>query len=206
MTASEPPRFQAKCIKISAVVTRSGTDSTSPIVAIFGRNFSQDKHLAKCSEIFEKKGFHTIRISSTFVNTVLRMNRTKTISLKFLEILEEMNSNQNRPIILYTMSMGGFMMYHLINEAILTPGQQDYNSIHVAGCIFDSCPTFLNFNILKEQLKVLNTIQNSLSKVLLQLGWIVVYPVFLLSPVVRGQILQDSMASPLGCPELILVQ
>ena len=130
--------------------------------------FSQDKHLAKCSEIFEKKGFDTIRISSTFVNTVLRMNRTKTISLKFLEILEEMNSNQNRPIILYTMNMGGFMMYHFINEAISTPGQQDYNSIHVAGCIFDSCPTFLNLNTLKEQLKVLNTVQNPLSKVLLQ--------------------------------------
>ena len=160
--------------------------------------------MEKYSEIFEKKGFDTVWISSNTVNTVLRLNRTKEISFELLDILKEMKSNQNQPVILYALSMGGFMVHHFIKEAISTPGRPHYNSIHVVGCIFDSCPTFLNFNSLKEHLRVSKTVQKPLIKLLMQFGLVVVYPAFLLSPAVRHHIVQACMSSLLGCPELFL--
>ena len=147
--ASESAHFQAKCKEIGAVVTRSGTDKSSPIVAILGWNSAQDKHLAKYSEIFEKKGFDTIRISANPFNTFILLNRVKDVSLKLLDILVEMKSNQNRPVILYCLSMGGFNVYYFINQAISSPGDQHFNSIRVVGCIFDSCPHFPGLQSIK---------------------------------------------------------
>ena len=80
VVTSKSARSQAKCKMIGAVVTSSGTDCTSPIVGILGWNLSQHRHLAKFSEMFEKKGFDTARITSTLNNTVLRLNRAKEIT------------------------------------------------------------------------------------------------------------------------------
>lgn len=203
--ASESTQFQAKCKKIGAVVTKSGTDGRSPIVAILGWNSAQDKHLAKYSEIFENKGFDTIRISANPFNTFMLLNRVKDISLKLLDILVEMKSNQTRPIILYCLSMGGFNVYYFIHQAILTPGQQHFNSIHVAGCIFDSCPHFPGLHSVKGvQSTILETIPNPLLKGLVWVGLGVFAPLaFLLSSNIK-RLIPNTITAPLGCPELFL--
>ena len=203
---SHSSHFEAKCKKMGAVVTRTGTESsTNPIVALLGWNSAQDKHLAKYSEIFEQKGFDTVRIPANPYNTFLRLNRVKEISLEFLEILEEMNSKQNRPFILYAFSMGGFNMGYFIREAITTPGLRHFNSINVIGCIFDSCPHFPGWQSIKGiQSTIVETIPNPLIKVpvWVALG-VVTPPVFLFTPVLR-RLIPESMAAPLGCPELFL--
>ncbi|KAJ7385518.1 Transmembrane protein 53 [Desmophyllum pertusum] len=206
-TMSESADFQAKCKKIGAVVTRTGSDSesTSPIVALLGWNSAQDQHLAKYSEIFEQKGFDTVRIPADPFNTFLRPNSVKKISLKLLDILVEMKSKHDRPFILYSFSMGGFMVYHFINQAISTPGKQHFNSLHVIGCIFDSCPHFPGMQSLKGiQSTIVETIPNPLFKVAMWVGLSVVAPpVFLFNPTLK-QLISVAMASPLGCPELFL--
>lgn len=203
--ACESSHFQAKCKKIGAVVTRSEAHSSSPIVAILGWNSAQDKHLAKYSEIFEKKGFDTIRISADPFNTFMVLSRVKSVSLKLLEILVEMKSDQNRPFILYSFSMGGFNVYHFIHQAILTQGHQYYKSIHVMGCIFDSCPHFPGLQSIKGvQSTIVETIPNPLLKMLLWVGLGVACPVaFLLSSHIK-QLIPDNIESPMSCPELFL--
>ena len=70
MTASESPRFQAKCIKIGAVVTRSGADSTSPIVAILGWNFPK---------------------TNTWLNAVKYLKRRALIRSEYLQLLSTLS-------------------------------------------------------------------------------------------------------------------
>ena len=204
---SESAHFQAKCKKISAVVTRVGTEnaSTSPIVALLGWNSAQDKHLEKYSEIFEQKGFDTVRLPANPFNTFLRLSQVKKISMELLDIMVEMKSGQNRPFILYSFSMGGFNMYFFIKQAICTPGQKHFNSIHVMGCIFDSCPHFPGWHSLKGiQSTILETIPNPLVKVPVWLGLAVVCPpVFLFGSYIK-QLIPGSINSPLSCPELFL--
>ena len=124
MASSESTQFQAKLKKIGAVVTRAGTYNRNPIVALLGWNSAQDKHLAKYSEIFENKGFDTIRLSANPFNTFILLSRVKDVSLKLLNILIEMKSDPNQPVILYSLSMGGFNVYYFIHQAILAPGQK----------------------------------------------------------------------------------
>lgn len=204
---SESAHFQAKCKKISAVVTRVGTESgsTSPIVALLGWNSAQDKHLAKYSEIFEQRGFDTVRLPANPFNTFLRLSQVKKISMELLDILVEMKSGQNRPFILYSFSMGGFNVYFFIKQAISTPGQKHFNAIHVMGCIFDSCPHFPGWQSLKGiQWTILETIPNPLVKVPVWLGLAVVCPLALLFGPYIKQLIPGSINSPLNCPELFL--
>ena len=206
VTMTSPPYFEDKCNKIGAVVTRTGTESSrSPVVALLGWNSAQDKHLAKYSEIFEQKGFDTIRIPANPYNTFLRLNRVKEISLELLEILEEMNSNQNRPFILYAFSMGGFNVGHFITQAISIPGQRHFKSINIIGCIFDSCPHFPGWHSLKGvQSTILETIPNPLIRAAVWVGLgLVCPPVFLFSSELK-QLIPDSISYPFGCPELFL--
>lgn len=134
-----------------------------------GWNLSQDRHLAKYGEMFEKKGFDTVRITSTPNNTVLRLNRAKEITAHHRIVGDTWRNElkSKRPVILFALSLGGIydasLYRHFIKQAICAPGQHHYNSIPVVGCIFDSCPTFLNFNSLKEHLIVSKSIQNSLA-------------------------------------------
>ena len=202
---SETASIQAKCKKIGAVITRSGTNNKSPIVAVLGWNSAQDKHLAKYSEIFEKKGFDTIRISANPINTFIRLKKVKDVSLELLDILVEMKSNQNRPIILYSLSMGGFNVYYFILQAITTQGHRHFSSIRVVGCIFDSCPHFPGWHSLKGvQSTILEAIPNPLLKGFVWLGLgVIVPPVFLFSSYIK-KLIPGTIESPLGCPELYL--
>ncbi|XP_078357543.1 transmembrane protein 53-like [Oculina patagonica] len=206
-TISESTHFQAKCKKIGAVVTRVGTESAStcPIVALLGWNSAQDKHLAKYSEIFEQKGFDTVRIPANPYNTFIRLSKVKEISMELLDILVEIKSQQNQPFILYAFSMGGFNMYYFIKQAITTPEHKHFNTIHVMGCIFDSCPHFPGFHSLKGiQSTILETIPNPLIKVPVWVGLaVVVPPVFYFTPYIK-QLIPGTISSPLGCPELFL--
>lgn len=204
---SESVSFQAKCKKIGAVVTRAGAEntSTSPIVALLGWNSAQDKHLAKYSEIFEQKGFDTVRIPANPFNTFMRLNRVKDISMTLLDILVEMKSQQNRPFIFYSLSMGGFNVYYFLNQAISTPGQQHFNSIQVMGCIFDSCPHFPGMHSLKGvQSTILEVIPNPLLKILVWVGLAAAFPpVWLFNRDIK-KLIPRTISSPLGCPELFL--
>lgn len=204
---SESVSFQAKCKKIGAVVTRAGAEntSTSPIVALLGWNSARDKHLAKYSEIFEQKGFDTVRIPANPFNTFMRLNRVKDISMTLLDILVEMKSQQNRPFILYSLSMGGFNVYYFLNQAISTPGQQHFNSIQVMGCIFDSCPHFPGMHSLKGvQSTILEVIPNPLLKILVWVGLAAAFPpVWLFNRDIK-KLIPRTISSPLGCPELFL--
>lgn len=205
-TITNSSHFEDKCKKIGAVVTRTGAESSrSPVVAILGWNSAQDKHLAKYSEIFEQKGFDTIRIPANPYNTFLRLNRIKEISLELLEILEEMNANQNRAFILYAFSMGGFNVNHFIRQAISIPGQRHFKSINIIGCIFDSCPHFPGWQSLKGiQSTILDTIPNPLIKAVVWVGLgLVCPPVYLFSSELK-LLIPDSMSNPFGSPELFL--
>lgn len=205
MASSESTQFQAKLKKIGAVVTRAGTYNRNPIVAILGWNSAQDKHLAKYSEIFENKGFDTIRLSANPFNTFILLSRVKDVSLKLLNILIEMKSDPNQPVILYSLSMGGFNVYYFIHQAISTPGQKYFKSINIVGCIFDSCPHFPGAHSLKGvRSTILETIPNPLLKGLMWVGLgIVVPPAFHFGPYIK-RLISDSIHSPMGCPELYL--
>lgn len=203
--ATESKQFQASCRKIGAVVTRTEARNSKPIVALLGWNSAQDKHLAKYSEIYEKKGFDTIRISANPFSTFIFLHRAKNVAQNLLDILVEMKSDQDRSIIIYAFSMGGFNVYHFIRQAISSPEHQHFNSIHVVGCIFDSCPHFPGMHSLPGvQSSIVETIPNPLAKGVVWIGLGIACPVaFLLSPHVK-HLIPDNINSPLGCPELFL--
>ena len=197
--------LEAKCKRIGAVITRRDEQQKGPIVALLGWNSAQDKHLAKYSEIFENKGFDTIRISANPFNTFLLLKNVKKISLLLLDILEEMDSGQKRPFVFFAFSMGGFNSLFFINEAILTPGQVHFNSISVMGTIFDSCPHFPGFHSISGvQSTIMDTIKNPLLKVTIWVGLALVCPtVFLLSQDIK-RLIPESMVAPARSPELFL--
>ena len=203
--ASESKQFQARCRKIGAVVTKAEARNSKPIVALLGWNSAQDKHLAKYSEIYEKKGFDTVRISANPVSTMIFLHRAKNVAQNLLDILVEMKSDQDCSIIIHAFSMGGFNVYHFMRQAILSLGHQHFNSIHIIGCIFDSCPHFPSMHsTLSVQSSILQNIPNPLAKVVAWIGLGVVYPLaFLLSPHIK-RLIPDNINSPLGCPELFL--
>ena len=203
--ASESKQFQARCRKIGAVVTKAEARNSKPIVALLGWNSAQDKHLAKYSEIYEKKGFDTIRISGNPFSTMMFLHRAKNVAQNLLDILVEMKSDQDCSIIIHAFSMGGFNVYHFMRQAILSPGHQHFNSIHIIGCIFDSCPHFPSMHsTLSVQSSILQNIPNPLAKVVTWIGLGIVYPsVYLLGPHLKP-LISDNINSPLGCPELFL--
>ena len=203
--ASESKQFQARCRKIGAVVTKTEARNSKPIVALLGWNSAQDKHLAKYSEIYEKKGFDTVRISANPFSTFIFLHRGKNVAQNLLDILVEMRSDQDCSIIIHAFSMGGFNVYHFMRQAILSPGHQHFNSIHIIGCIFDSCPHFPGMHSLPGiQSSIVETIPNPLAKVVVWIGLGITCPVvLLLSPHVKP-LIPDNINSPLGCPELFL--
>ena len=203
--ASESKQFQARCGKIGAVVTKTEVRNSKPIVALLGWNSAQDKHLVKYSDIYEKKGFDTVRISANPFSTMMFLHRAKNVAQNLLDILVEMKSDQDCSIIIHAFSMGGFNVYHFMRQAILSPGHQHFNSIHIVGCIFDSCPHFPSMHsTLSVQSSILQNIPNPLAKVVVWIGLGVVYPLaFLLSPHIK-RLIPDNINSPLGCPELFL--
>ncbi|KAK2558425.1 Transmembrane protein 53 [Acropora cervicornis] len=203
--ASESKQFQARCRKIGAVVTKAEARNSKPIVALLGWNSAQDKHLVKYSDIYEKKGFDTVRISANPFSTMMFLHRAKNVAQTLLDILVEMKSDKDCSIIIHAFSMGGFNVYHFMRQAILSPGHQHFNSIHIIGCIFDSCPHFPSMHsTLSVQSSILQNIPNPLAKVVAWIGLGVAYPLaFLLSPHIK-RLIPDNINSPLGCPELFL--
>ncbi|XP_064624945.1 transmembrane protein 53-like [Lineus longissimus] len=110
-----------------------------PVIVLLGWMNCQDKHLAKYSEIYEKKGCVTIRyivpIEDLFYNQSTKLKRTAT---KLLDLLYDMELEENQ-LFFHVFSNGGGYVYRNITEQLHS--NTKYRALKLKGCVFDSCPS-----------------------------------------------------------------
>lgn len=144
--SSAPEHFPSKCeIKVNPQITIRNNDRTnqSPLVFIFGWGNGRKKNLLKYSEIFEKKNFTTVLVTSTLLNSLFRTStagrkESENVKQVLADLLKE---NKDREIVFYPFSNGGCAIYHMMTDSFDSstfPGQ------NVRGEIFDSCPIVPN--------------------------------------------------------------
>ena len=120
------------------------SNQSLPLIVLFGRMDGKYKHLARYSEIFEKKDFTTICVTTSTKSTYFRTNtEAKKESLHVKKVLEElMQNNPERKVIFYALSFGGMFMQHMV--LIENNNFTSFQAKNIKGMIFDSCPIFLD--------------------------------------------------------------
>ena len=111
---------------------------------MFGWGNGKYKHLSKYSEIFERKYYAKICVTTSLKNSVFRTNTAGLKeSLNVRRALEEMlKDNPETPVFLYAFSNGGLsIMYMMINDM----DSESFPGRNIKAMIFDSCPIIPNF-------------------------------------------------------------
>lgn len=110
-----------------------------PVIILFGWAGCVDRYLAKYSEIYQKKGYTTIRYT-TSQNVVSPMvideGKICNLAENVVELLIDMKFNSH-PIFFHIFSNGGATVYRYVSELIRKKHSEE---IMVRGCVFDSCP------------------------------------------------------------------
>ena len=122
-------------------IRNNDTSQRLPLIVLFGWGDGKHKQLARYySEIFEKKDFTTICLTSSLMNTWFRFNTEgRKESLNVKDILEELTKNDlDRKVIFYAFSFSGMIIQHMLLAEIMKFNLFQRNNIK--GMIFDSPP------------------------------------------------------------------
>ncbi|KAF5306565.1 hypothetical protein FQR65_LT07292 [Abscondita terminalis] len=114
-------------------LSKENDTSKTPIVILFGWAGCNDKHLCKYSQIYDDKGFITLRYSAPLKFIFWQRSRLKSIGERLVKLLYDMNF-ESHPIIVHCFSNGGaFLLYNFLLAL-------ERNSIKLKGVVFDSSP------------------------------------------------------------------
>ncbi|NWT35086.1 TM53B protein, partial [Cardinalis cardinalis] len=136
--------------------TDRGPAEGQPVVILLGWAGCQDKYLAKYSAVYSQKGCTVIRYTAPwrmiFFSETFGIRSLQTPARRLLELLFDYRV-ENRPVLFHVFSNGGVMLYRYILEALHT--HTPFQSLRVAGAIFDSAPGRRN---LRGALRALATV------------------------------------------------
>ncbi|KAK6178764.1 hypothetical protein SNE40_011275 [Patella caerulea] len=120
-----------------SVIETADLHEKRPVIVLLGWAGCLDKHLAKYSAIYEQKRYITVRCICP--TSVLFFNHGKLagLSRELLQSLYDKKLSQH-PIFFHIFSNGGCYVYCNISK--LLHGSDEYRSLNVHGCIFDSAP------------------------------------------------------------------
>ncbi|NWT68836.1 TM53B protein, partial [Prunella himalayana] len=144
--------------------TDRGPAEGQPVVILLGWAGCQDKYLAKYSAIYSQKGCMVIRYTAPwrmiFFSETFGIRSLQTPARQLLELLFDY-SVESRPVLFHVFSNGGAMLYRYIIEAL--HAHTPFQSLRVAGTIFDSAPGRRN---LRGALRALATVLVSMNVLL----------------------------------------
>ncbi|XP_067679469.1 transmembrane protein 53-like [Haliotis asinina] len=120
-----------------AVFEEADIQEKRPVVILLGWAGCVDKHLAKYSEIYEKRRLITIRHIFPTDALFFNFGLLKPIARKVLDVIFEQKLEDHQ-IVFHIFSNGGCFIYcHIID---FLHSQERYNQLQVKGCIIDSAP------------------------------------------------------------------
>ncbi|XP_045469843.1 transmembrane protein 53-like [Harmonia axyridis] len=111
-------------------------EKKKPVIILFGWAGCIDKHLQIYSQIYEAKGFMTIRFIVSTKSMFLSKQDIIPISEKMVRVIEDLNI-VNQPIFIHCCSNGGSYIYQHFAEAMKSSKKQ----FRIRGMIFDSAPS-----------------------------------------------------------------
>ncbi|KAK4878639.1 hypothetical protein RN001_011145 [Aquatica leii] len=168
------------------LATDHGTAKT-PIVILFGWAGCNDKHLCKYSQIYDDKGFITLRYSAPLKFIFWQRSRLKPIGERLVKLLYDMNF-ENHPIIVHCFSNGGaFLLYNFL----LALRQK---SIQLKGVIFDSSPGYRRLVSLYKAISTIvggNIFYNLFLSILISLFLVIIWQY----EIIKGYFASDNYQS-----------
>ncbi|XP_042191581.1 transmembrane protein 53 isoform X1 [Callorhinchus milii] len=138
---------QAPQIQIHRLQGASSDFEDDPVVILLGWAGCREKHLAKYSHIYKKKGCIVISYTAPWEDIFLISLCTRSLhgtAKKLLDLLFDIGIEEH-PIVFHVFSNGGCMLYRYIIELQYDRGATRYRKLNVVGTIFDSGPGDKNF-------------------------------------------------------------
>ena len=126
-----------------------GKTQQIPLVLVLGWAGSNDKNVFKYAQIYEKLGYHTIRIAPSTRLSVFQPHLHKEYAIKLLDLIKSKPNLNDSPIVVHTFSNAGTFFYRYVSE-ILNEENNPYEYLkkNVKTVIYDSGPGLTN-NILQ---------------------------------------------------------
>nr|KAG5714105.1 hypothetical protein BaRGS_020433 [Batillaria attramentaria] len=103
------------------------------------REEDDEKHLAKYSPMYEKKGFITLQVMVPAKTLFFQAHKVVDVARGLMGVLSKQGVADN-PIILHIFSNGGTMVYSHLSTLLNSPDSGFYQALSVRGVIFDSAP------------------------------------------------------------------
>ena len=138
-----------------------------PLVLILGWAGSNDKNVFKYAQLYEKFGFHTIRIAPTTRLSIFQSSSHKEYTLELLNLIKSKSHLNNSPIVVHTFSNAGTFFYRHMSD-ILNEENNPYTYLrsNVKTIIYDSGPG-LTDNLIQLIRTVAGLVKQSVNSVLL---------------------------------------
>lgn len=125
------PKFKTESTKDS-----KENRAKEPIVMLFGWMGAKDQYLKVYSQIYEEKGYPTVRLTVSPLIVLFKNNEMLKFSDKLLKLLDEPDF-KDRPVIIHLFSNGGGFQYDILYKALQ---EDEAKKTKVKGVIFDSGP------------------------------------------------------------------
>ncbi|KAK3592152.1 hypothetical protein CHS0354_019444 [Potamilus streckersoni] len=110
-----------------------------PVVLLLGWLGCEEKHLAKYSDIYERKGCITIRYIAPKEITFFKTELLPTVASKLLDLIQDYNLEDN-PIFFHIFSNNGSYVYTNILKVLHEDKEKKLVKLQVKGVIIDSAP------------------------------------------------------------------
>ncbi|XP_078074711.1 transmembrane protein 53 [Mustelus asterias] len=172
-----------------------------PVIILLGWSGSQDKHLAKYSNIYKNQGCIVLRYTAPwrqiFFSGIFSKNLHYT-ARKLLDLLFDIGI-EDHPIMFHVFSNGGCMLYRHIVELQCNKTETYFTKLNVIGTIFDSAPGNRN---LQGGIRALSAVLGSSTNVFVKC---IAIPAFVLIAVLKVVLYPVTQFVSLSCYDALKV-
>jgi hypothetical protein len=125
----------------SPLMNKIDKNEQIPLVLVLGWAGAIDKHVLKYAQIYEKMGYHTIRLSPTVGMSVFKPHLHKDYAMKLLDLIKSKAHLKNSPIVIHTFSNAGTFIYRHVSDTLNeSNNEHSYLKTNVKVMIYDSGP------------------------------------------------------------------
>lgn len=121
------------------IIDKCEAESPTPVVILLGWAGCQEKHLAKYSPMYEKKGFITVQVMVPARTLFFQSHKVSDVAHGLLGLLGK-NKICDNPIVFHVFSNGGSMVYMHLIGLLHSQKSRLQQMLSVRGVIFDSAP------------------------------------------------------------------
>lgn len=121
------------------IIHKSEAEDLAPVVVLLGWAGCKEKHLAKYSPIYEKKGYITVRVIVPTQTLFFQFYKVTSVAEGLLDVLRE-KGLASHAVVFHVFSNGGCMIYAHVSELVNTAESKYHDCLSVRGVIIDSAP------------------------------------------------------------------